>query len=884
LIAGPGPADVAATPAASRVLEGLPPRRKSRVPRWVSGPLRRFENYVFPARAPDRPNPSGRLAGWPSEPYALIMALALAGVFAVLLENSTTAFPVPPGGDPGEWITTSYAFVGLPYPSWIIPGQYPPLLFPLLGLLVRIGGGAINGGRLYLGLVAILVGGSTYFLARSLVRSPVLAILAEGLILFNPSFMQLFYFGAYPNLLGLVFLNLAVAFAVRLLRSERSLHAFLFWVFFAATILTHSLVGVVLIATVLFMGAFLLWFRRVPRALYRSPGGLAGIGVFAAGVGGFYLATRFLGIPHPNYLQSSGFAYVKNGLGQIFYLLLNPYFPGVRPSVSIALPLLALATGVIVLFMVGLRLFQPQRLTLSLLTVLSMVVAVTALCVVGWELSIVTDYVRLGYFLVTPAVFLLMLVADWIIIQFRVRGLREAVRGDRPALTADAPTGPDRAQLPEGTGAALSRVPPSSASVMSVAPVGDSIYSGRSSSGRRKKSRGSPGLAGSVAVCALLAALLLFVADTYAIPAFSRDEVNNTQTGHDQAFLAAIRAIQHTGISGTVLTVPGAAKWTRALLAENAYAPILPERYTFDPSHIYVEELAYFAATDRFAVTNGNVAESVLGFNASFANQSPMYQAADFGVFSPILTMPATNMSVTVLVAHKGYTTTNLTMSPTIYAPLAGSPESMALVYRGPGFVLNLTLGTVPGSTHGFASVQAVATAGSSLAYLNATLLNPPNGTTHFGVSPVHNELVAVPAQNGGQLTTFANVTPASAIPTRGGLVRYNHLGVPAQAFISVAASVPKQGSPTLNFSVAYSTPGSSNFLYTLPPLISTVQLWGSWNVRFVLYANASTPLQARANFLYDEVPYIEGEFGARVYAESGPWTVLLIPPPTQTQ
>ncbi|HEV2316605.1 MAG TPA: hypothetical protein VGV89_03410 [Thermoplasmata archaeon] len=818
----------------------------------LSGPaplrtgLRRLENRIFPPRTSRPADKSGLLPGWPPEWYALTLAALIAGIFATFLELAVSMNPVPPGGDPGEWLTTSYAYVGLPFPTWIIPGQYPPLLFPLLGSLVHIGGGPLGGAKLYLGLVSVLVGLSTYMLARSLVRLPIIALVAEALVLFNPSFMQLFFFGAYPNLLGLVFFNLCLAFLIRYVRSARPLYVFLFWTFLTAAILTHSLVGAILGVTVGVILIFLVWMGRVPSSAYRSRAGFAGIMVLIVGVGGFYAATHFLGIPHPNYLQTNAFAYVKNGLGQIFYLLLNPYFPGVRPSVTAALPLLVVISGLIVVVLVGMRLFVPERLSLAVLTVLAMILAVTSLCVVGWELSIVTDYVRLGYFLVTPFILGIIVLLDGIMAAIRQRAATGPPSAPSPS---EVPVGIGVEAAPEhGTGAP--------------AAVG-------------YRSRGAPGAFPTFVILALLVAGLILFVNAFSIPAFAREEEDNTSTGHDQLFLNAIHSIRTSGVSGNVLTVPGAAKWTRALLAVNAYAPILPARYSFDPTHILVQELAYFAMTDRFAVTNGNVAVASSGLNPAFNNQSPMYEAAFFGVFTPVLTMPSPNMTV-VLVNGTHYVNERLTQAPTIYGPLLGQPEAMAIVYNGPGYSVNITVSTVPGTVHAVTSVRAVATGTLPLAYLNATIFNPVNGSSRFAVSGYRGGFLAIPSQYGSVLATYGNVTPAAGLT---GVIKYNHLGVPAQVDVSIPASVPRVGANNLSFSIAYSTPAAVNLVTTLPPFISTTQWWATWNMRFVLYANASTPSQARANFLLDEVQYLVGEFGAQVYAVSGPWTVLILPP-----
>jgi hypothetical protein len=804
--------------------------------------LRRLEDRLFPNHLPNSKYPSGLIQGWPPEEIGWIIAVALGALFAIMLEVSVSANPIPPGGDPGEWLTTSYAYAGLPYPSWIIPGQYPPLLFPLLGLLVRIGGGPAEGARLYLGLIPVLVGFSTYYLARSLLRSPIMALLAEGLVLFNPSFMQFYYFGAYPNLLGLVFMNLALAFLIRYVRSRSGTQLFLFWAFAAATILTHSLVGAMMAASVGIVVIFLFWMGRIPRAAYRSRAGQAGMVFFAATVGGFYLVTKLLHVVHPAYLQSNAFAYVKDGLGQIFYLLLNPYFPHVHPSVSIALILLVAIVALLVVVLPGLRLFLPQRLTLGTLTSLSMILAVCVACVVGWELSIVTDYVRLGYFLVIPVVLAFAVFVDGGVAALRVRLSSGKGAGPSPLSPTAAPTGVDGVDAPI-------RV-------------------------RRSAPASRPATFAAGFVYAIVAVGVIVLAGAYAAPAFSTDEGNNTQTGHDSVFLQAIHAIESSNISGNVLTVPGAVKWTRALLDRDAYAPILPARYSFDPSHIQTEELAYLALTDRFAVSNGNIAMTTLGYGnaTAFANASPEFQAAFFGVFNPVISLPATNFSVT----FKGGLTMNVTSSPTIYAPLQGTTSAMSLVYAGPGFVLNVTLTAIPGTTAGSIGLQAKATGPVPLIGVTALLLNPPGGSTEFGISAVPGEAVILPKGFGGALNAFANVTPAADLTH---VYRYTTGKHPAEAILT--ASSPN-GSAELGFSVTITDPGAANLISDLPSFVSTPDQWAAWGDRFVLYQPPNSAAQAQANLLWDEPQYLVSEFGATILGTYGPtgnqWLVILLP------
>ena len=138
---------------------------------------------------------------------ALFAALAVVGTFEAL--------PVPPGGDPGTWVATSYVYIGHAYPTELNPLGYPPILFPLLGASVLAAGGPIPGVDLFAGLLMLGLGLSLAYLARTLIRSGVIALTIVALILADPSIWSMFFWGAYPNLLAFVFLNVAFAGLLR---------------------------------------------------------------------------------------------------------------------------------------------------------------------------------------------------------------------------------------------------------------------------------------------------------------------------------------------------------------------------------------------------------------------------------------------------------------------------------------------------------------------------------------------------------------------------------------------------------------------------------------------------------------------------------------------
>jgi hypothetical protein len=789
--------------------------------------VRRLEDQYFPPATGPSQNPRGVLSAALPEWPGLLLAFLVSLSVAVILEQIISVQPIPPGGDPGEWLSTSYAYVGLPYPSWIIPGQYPPVLFPLLGTLVRLTGGPAGGGRAYVGVVAVLIGLSVYFLARSLTRRRSTALIAEALVLMNPSLLQMFFWGAYPNLLGFVFLNLSLALLVRYIRSRRPVHLILFWMAAAAGVLTHSLVGIIEVSAIGLVLLMCLSLRIIPRAIVHSRAAFAGLAVFVGSIGSYYLVTRLLGIHHPNYFQSGAFAYVKNGLGAIFYLLVRPFVPAFRVPITTALPLLWIIVGVLFLYIVGMRLFWKKRLTLGTMVTISLALATTGLAAVGWELSVVTDYVRFGYFLVTPIGLGMALFLDWFMSGLAGRAAKAAAASPElpPRTTWHAP------------------------GVLADPPAANAL------------------LAFGVVLVFGMSALV-------TLPALPLYEANNTKVAHDSTFLGALNLIQGTGVQGSLLTVPGAAKWTRALLVRDAYSPNLPARYTFDAGHLVDEETAYFALTSRYAADNGVVAVSALGTNLASGNATFEYQAAYFGVFTPVIAVPVGN--ITVLLDTAGVVHSESVTTVTGVHLGSESDPWFEIDYAGTDFSLAVRGTAIHGTTSASLSVTANGTDGSTVLSLAGNLTGPSVGFTHIARSRTAGLLNLTPGTFSGRLASSAQVEPADALIA---LNPYNHLGTPAHASFAVNSST---GAPGLTLTLLLTTPGASNLIPGLPTLLSTQAIWQNWSIRFVLFTTTPNPGAAQANLPATEVAYLEAEYGAKVLGISGRWTVLILPPPDE--
>jgi hypothetical protein len=754
------------------------------------------------------------------------MALLIGVAVAALLEYAMMGRPVPAGGDPGQWLSTSYAYVGLPYPSWIIPGQYPPMLFPLLGALVLIAGGPIPGALSYVAVAAILNGVSLYFLARSLTRRRSTALIAEAIILANPTLLSMFFWGFYPNLLGFVFLNLCLGFLIRFIRSRRPFHLYMFWVMGAAAILTHSLVGLILVAVAGLLVLLAVSVRALPREFYRSRAAVLGFLSFLGSVGGFYATTALLHVPHPNYLQSGAFSHVRNGTAAIFNLVIRPFVPGVKVSAGSAVTLLWVLSALLLLYACGLWLFQRKRMTLGTLTTIALALGPLLLAGIGWEAAVVTDYSRFSYFLVAPLGLGIALTLDRFLTSI---GYQSTV----PATTGSSAPTPQRRWTLDGNRAAL--------------PTGTVVL---------------------VWFVLVVVGVATFVSDA-SLPKYEKE---TTALGHDRAFLGALHLIEASKIRGTVLTVPGVAKWTRAILVRDAYFPNVEARYTFDPTHLVDEEETYFALTSRYVATDGEVAVSSLGTNLSSGSQSFEFQPAYYGSFTPALSLPLSNLSVAV--GRAGTVTTERVTTGGVVDLAPVGPSSFSMTYVETGFTLNVTAFVIQGSPE--ATLQLVATAAPGYQVQgiagNLTAKGPLAAGTSDG------SFVATPGRYGTALATTVNVTPAYALKL---VTTGNHPARPNLAEFRLATPVGSKGRQ-IEVAFRFTTPGAADLVPGLPPLLTTDQVWGNWTVRFVLYTAGTGGEGYLANLLPNEVSYLEDEYGAKVYGRSGGWVVLLLPPASQ--
>lgn len=166
----------------------------------------------------------------------------------------------PPLNDPANWLKFAHGLLGWTYPLWEQTTlQYPPLFNAFLASLILLFGDSLVAVKFAGVLVAALLPISVYPLTKEVSGSGVAALAAVWLIAFHPIFHEMYGWGGYPNLLGLVFLMLAVYFLLKTHSDERLRYFVGAVIFCSLVVLTHHLTTIVLFALALFLAAFFVF-------------------------------------------------------------------------------------------------------------------------------------------------------------------------------------------------------------------------------------------------------------------------------------------------------------------------------------------------------------------------------------------------------------------------------------------------------------------------------------------------------------------------------------------------------------------------------------------------------------------------------------------------
>ncbi len=780
--------------------------------------------------------PRPEASGW-------IAALGIAIAFAAIVEWLSLIAPVPLGGDTGTWTALSYPFIFYPHPSEIVPFGYPPLMFPILGFFVQLGGGPLVGPRLYLGFVTILLGLSVYVLGRSVFRFRVSAVLAEALLFVTVPFDRLFFFGGYPTLLGLVFFNLSLAFGLRYLRARRPAHLLYFWLGFGATLLTHEFVGLSLVVTVAIAGFFLLLKRQLPASMFVSRAGAVGMAVAGLGIGGYYLGTRFFHIAQNNYLKTNVLGHLRFPLSAVLYPLHLQALGGVIgfQQIKTADGSFAIATAfsaIVFVTMLVLAWRRPRYLTPSVIVVASSVLAILAMAIGGWILSIYTDYRRFAYSLYLPFLLVGLLGYDtiffWCSAPARAPG----------APAARAPS----AAVPIATAAPAARAPPR-----------------RSPRVRRRPATLVP----TVAVCGLVVVLL--AGGVFAYPGLVGYQKQYSGSLHSWQYVRAMEAIQQSGIPGSILSISGGATlhWTYAMTDRNVYAPTIVSGFIFKSGRVQDDQLAYFPFHYRTVVSNGIEFVGAPGSVPVYFDASPAYGALRLGTptsifnFVPDAFVVTLENGTSVPAWHLG-----AAVPATSYTN--GTDPTLTFRYATPEYNLTVTSTVVPNGPV-YVNVSAQAVPGSLLREVSAGLRSAVPALPRPQVSP-----------GGGAFLWNVGVKNFLSVETEGTVASPGVATIPfgsssqpssvALRFSTTSAS--PYGSGSLNLSIVLLTPGANSLGSPLPAVITTPGVLAGWQTRFVLLNNITKAIQRgeEAYFIY--------EFGATILFRDSPWEVLLLPSP----
>jgi hypothetical protein len=776
-------------------------------------------------------------------------AVVISALISAAMAVEILTHPVPPGGDPGTWLSTSFAYIGRAYPSQVYPLAYPPVLFPLLGLAVLIGGGPIAGAQIFAPTLYFVLGLSIYFLGSQIMRSRLVALVVMTFILLDPQMTQMVFWGAYPNLLGFIFMNLALVGILWMGKGALSRGALMFWTFAALTVLTHSLTGLVLAGyTLLFL---ILAFampkpsvatmearargkevdvpKAVPRALFLTRGGRYGVVGFAVAVGAYYALTALAHVPHPDYFVSSALAFRAIGLGGV----LSAVLPGLLIVALGAVYVLSILVIFVLLVYAGFYLYRPSWLTTPVLLLIAVGITVLTVPIVGWSLKIVTDYRRFGYFLLIPV------------------GLSLGYLIDRGWASNQ---GPGRASPPAP--ARSPAMPP---------PVRRWLLPAR-----------HPRRIVTLAVVAFVLGLLIAVAWTG--PFMGKYEKTFTAVGHDQYFLDALDAIKGSGQPGGILTVAGADKWARALTDRNAYAPYTQVSYLFYQSQVLDSELAYYALNSHYAITNGLVSAGIKGVVAPYVLGIPSYGVYSVGTYRAILKVPPELVQIDLSGPNGTFVATNLTTNPTVNVPPPSGGGPLQVVYTEPDYVFTVNIAVAPSAPLMYITFQVTETGPDGIRAMNITLQPSNVSTARILPTPVPGNFSweTVTANVGPQ--TLGQVTPATALA---GITQYlpiaNSTGTPA-VLLSYTSPSPN-GSSSLSGQLTLTTPAASTIFNVVPPVIVTPEIFTELDIRFVLMRNWTyPPVPPPATAYPHEAAYLEAEYGAQLIYQNPEWSVLTVP------
>lgn len=753
--------------------------------------------------------------------------LLLVLVVEVAVELAYAQWPIPPGVDPADWIQRSFAWVGLPAvtPDAVgSPYLYPPVMFPILGAIVRLTGSPLETGFIFGGLLLGGYGLSSIHLARRFFADGPTQLLFVGLAVLNGTTLQMLFWGGYPNFLALIFVNEALVFLRGFLSTRSFRDGVVFFVFVDIVYLTHDLTFFVLAGAIAFTGLLLLVEDRRFLSILWNRATLVGLALVGGTVVAYDLALRLAHIETPGYLGSNPAAFVLDDLGRYFGpfagapLFLPNGHVVLLPAAAVAGLLTAIGLGCLV----GVYLLRHRLAGRHLVATITAALAASVLLVpvAGWAAHVDTDYTRFAYFVPLPAALGLALSAEAVFAYY-------ARRAAEAPKSADAPPAPD------------ARSP----GVRSAFPVGPTIVVG---------------------------IMLVLVFASVSLPTIATNENADAGPSHDTLFLQSLQYLGREPSPGSVLTLQSSVRWVEAISSRGAF-DIGPTWLLFEPWQIRNAEETYWAFNSEDAVTNDR---SVLAFSGGYLGVdsspiigAPLYAVYVEGVSVAVLDLDTADLSVNVTDANgtATYPAGNWS-APTLSVATNGSPDA-GLLYRSPLFDLYEN-GSTPedGTTEiGFTVLPAPgATVNALYVHLRmpssaVTLLHAPSsaGVRASGPAILWNVSQAI----GPNLTASTVSTAIVATPTPA-----NEVLSGASSPNAVTLTFAGNGNGTLRAGLALSTPGTSNPAIQLPPVMATAAFLSEHQIRYLL-------LPTKPGYGYTSA-YYQSLYGFRPVYPNAEWTV----------
>ncbi|MCI4363681.1 MAG: hypothetical protein L3K13_05180 [Thermoplasmata archaeon] len=781
------------------------------------------------AQAPPEATPPAPAAADESrEPFPwfrlLLMFSVIAGAVA-LLEVVYAQAPVPPGVDPGDWITRGGAYVGLgapPVDSFGSAYIYPPLVFPMLGGLLLLFGSPVSTGFVAGGLILVLFGLSVAYLAFRFVRFGPLQVGFVGACVFSGTLLYMLFWGAYPNFFAFVFLNLLFVVLFAFYRFGLPRDGFFLGAVLALLYLAHSLTFALGLATVA-ATALLLLLLDGPKFLLRrlmNRGLWVGAALLAAVVGAYSLSLRVTNVTPPNYLGANPAALTIDNIGQLFVpLSTGPAFlpPGsavyLSPTAMIAL--LLGCGGLLVLALVLARRFRPGW-TDARFTVAGGAVLAALLVPVGGALAHVgTDYPRFLYFLPVPVTLLIVLTLDKLVERW----------SDAPPLSSGSEVG---------------------------TPVRWTVE--------------TPKAGVAVGYFAVAAVLVLLVSNV-SIPASLNGERVDSGTTHSADFLGAAQWLAQSPTPGSVLTLQGTARWVQALTHRGTF-DIGPTWLDFEPWQIVNSQAAYWALNSRYAATDGSATLSYTPTNTTVLNQAPMYSVYVDGVIFPIARILPGALAVSVVDVNGTRTISGSTWGPGAlsFDPITGAGS---IVYTTPWFVTTVA-GTVGPGGGAWINMSVAAAPGESLSAVSVSLASPPAGVALLHAPSSENVSVTPSGFLWSSTGSLGQLPNPATILTTG-----SFSPSPSSSSVSLfpvnetltSTFAAASGSHSLNVSLLLTTPGTGDPGVNLPRVLDTNTFLVEHDIHFLL-------LSAGAPYA-PNIEFFQTIFGYTTVYQNPTWQVL---------